>query len=139
FFGPMQYLVQRKSGRWSVRVSILVEPPKGGRLLELPDCELSHEQGASVSCTGAPSTARLEDDVCNTSGVFAAKPTTATVRALLSRWSREVEVYFNRDAESFGLPISYDFDFALDGDTVGRGEPENVNMVLPLWPTCGRT
>jgi hypothetical protein len=139
FFGPMQYLVERRAGKWKVSVDIQVEPPKNGQSLELPDCELAKEKGAAMQCSGAPYTAWLEDDVCNTSGVFVAKPTRPNVRALLTRWSREVEVYFNRDARAFGLPISYDFEFTLVGDAGGRSEPVRADMVLPLWSTCGRT
>jgi len=138
FFGPMQYVVTRRAGRWYVRVDVVVEPPSPNQMLELPDCELSREPGANVECSGAPYTAWLEDDVCNTSGVFRARATPANVRALLAEWSREAETYFNRDAEAFRLPVTYDFEFTVSG-AGDREAPMRADMALPLWPTCGRT
>src|SRR4051812_42052525 len=44
FFGPMRYAVSSRAGRWEVRVTIGVEPPRAASM-ELPDCELIRERG----------------------------------------------------------------------------------------------
>ena len=53
----------------------------------------------------------------------------------LDRWSRDVEAYWNRDAERYGLAVRYDFEFFLDG---GAAKPP-VDVHTSMWMTCGRT
>jgi hypothetical protein len=57
------------------------------------------------------------------------------MRALLDRWSRDAEVYYERDAAAFGLPVKYDFTFA-PADEI---DPGLVDFTVPLMTTCGRT
>lgn len=140
FFGPMRYHVRRVgaggSGRWSVKVTLAVDPPLGAVDLELPDCGLVREVGGDTRrCSGTPYSASPKTEACPGSGSFAIAATKANVRALLTRWSREAERYYTRDARAFGLPIDYDFDFVLADEA-----PElAVDLRVPLSPTCGRT
>nr|AYM54530.1 hypothetical protein [Racemicystis crocea] len=139
YFGPMHYRVQRtrdEAGRglWQVRVTIAVDPPRGGGALELPDCGLFGLVSGGV-CRGVPYASSPKTDACPGSGSFSAPNDAASVRALLGRWSREAEGYYNRDAVRFGLPIHYDFEF-VEASEAGWSE---VDMSVPLSPTCGRT
>ena len=140
FFGPMHYRVRRvgagPSGRWSVKVTLAVDPPVGAVDLELPDCGLVREaSGDPRRCSGTPYSASPKKEACPGSGSFAIEATPANVRALLARWSREAERYYTRDARAFGLPIDYDFELVLADEA-----PElAVDLRVPLSPTCGRT
>lgn len=140
FMGPMSYLVRRRGRGWEVEVRIAVEPPASARRMELPDCGLGAEPGAQgevLVCRGTPYSAAGSTEACPGSGEFAARWSPAAVAALLRRWSREAERYWNRDAEAFGLPVTYDFDFVLEEDA--RAEGLRVDLRVPLAPTCGRT
>lgn len=140
FMGPMSYLVRRRGRAWEVEVRIAVEPPAPARRMELPDCGLAAEPGARgeiLVCRGTPYSASGSTDACPGSGEFAARSSPAAVAALLRRWSREAERYWNRDAEAFGLPVTYDFDFVLERDA--RAQGLRVDLRVPLSPTCGRT
>jgi hypothetical protein len=137
FFGPMSYLVRRHSGKWEVAVRVAIEPPPPDATLELPDCELAGELGDLLTCEGTPYALSGTKDACPGSGSFRAKASPRAVRALLARWSREAEGFWNRDASALGLPVTYDFDFVLTDEAEAHGP--RVDMVVPLSPTCGRT
>ncbi|WP_437615876.1 hypothetical protein WMF20_19790 [Sorangium sp. So ce834] len=138
FFGPMSYLVRRRGGAWEVEARIAVDPPAGaGARLELPDCGLAGALGGAIACRGTPYARSGSTDACPGSGEFSTRATPAAIRALLARWSTEVEGYWNRDARAFGLPVRYDFDFVLGDDA--RGGALRVDLAVPLSPTCGRT
>ncbi len=144
FFGPMHYVVRRigagggahpaEGGRWEVRVVIGVELPKKAEVIELPDCELARSV-AGGTCRGIPYSSAPGTDACPASGSFSIPAVPANLRALLARWSREAEGYYNRDAAFFGLPIAYDFDFVV----AGEAPTPLADLVVPLSPTCGRT
>lgn len=159
FFGPMHYVVRRAetraereasagggeagAPRFRVEVTVGVDPPMSrekAELLELPDCALVQELGVG-SCRGVAYEDAAGRSACPTSGVFTTPATKAAVRALLARWSREAEALYNRDAELFGLPVRYDFTFAVIGETLSEGAPApaRYDITLPLAPTCGRT
>ena len=136
FFGPMHYRVAHHGARWSVKVTVAIEPPTGAVDLELPDCGLVLEVGGDEGrCSGTPYSASPKTDACPRSGSFAIDASPAHVRALLARWSREAARYYTRDARAFGLPIDYDFDFVL----APGGAPMGADLAVPLSPTCGRT
>jgi hypothetical protein len=137
FFGPMQYLVRRRRGAWEVEVRIAVEPPPLVGMFELPDCGLAPELGGALSCRGTPYARSGTTEACPASGAFSTPATPRAVQALLARWSREVERYWNRDAAAFALPIRYDLDFVLVDEA--RARSLRVDIELPLSPTCGRT
>ncbi|WP_437737660.1 hypothetical protein [Sorangium sp. So ce1335] len=138
FFGPMSYLVRRRGGAWEVEARIAVDPPAdAGARLELPDCGLHAALGGEMVCRGTPYARSGSTDACPGSGEFSARATPAAIRALLARWSAEVEGYWNRDARAFGLPVRYDFDFVLADEA--RGRSLRVDLSVPLSPTCGRT
>jgi len=142
FFGPMRYLVRRRGGAWEVEARIAIDPAASTRAreIELPDCGLATEPGARVemlACRGTPYARSGSTDACPGSGEFRARQSPEAIRALLARWSREAERYWNRDAAAFGLPITYDFDFVLPDEARARGL--RVDMQVPLFPTCGRT
>lgn len=137
FFGPMQYLVQRRAGRWRVEARIAVEPPRGAASLELPDCKLREALEGSVTCSGQAYAESDSTEACPASGSFSAPATPRNVTALLRRWSEDAEAYWNRDAQRFGVPVTYDFDFVRLDEARARGL--RVDMALPLAPTCGRT
>ncbi len=141
FFGPMRYVVRRfeaRDGRpaeWRVSVRVAIDMPRGGTL-DLPDCTLRGALEGPVTCSGTPSSASPSTDACPASGEFTARATPRNVRALLAQWSREAERYWTRDAATFHLPVSYDFEIAAadEARADGRGD-----ISLPLWSTCGRT
>lgn len=140
FFGPMHYVVQRIGARWAVRVTIAVEPPRA-EALELPDCELVRALGQG-SCRGVPYSSDPGTSACPASGSFSIPATPANTDALLARWSREAERYYNRDAAYFGLPIDYDFTFVRAGEApppAGASSVPLYDLTVPLSPTCGRT
>ena len=140
FFGPMSYLVRRRGRAWEVDVRIAVDPPVRAARLELPDCGLAEEPGGRaeiLACRGTPYARSGSLEACPGSGEFTARATPAAIGALLRRWSREAERYWNRDAAAFGLPITYDFDFVLADEAAARGL--RVDLRVPLSPTCGRT
>ena len=121
FEGPMSYRVgpDRASGgsQWLVRVNIAVAPTSAD-LLELPDCALASELDGAVVCNGTPYELAPGVEACPTTGRFEAPATRHNQRVLLQRWSRDVETYFNRDAEHYGLPVRYDFELFLADDGV---------------------
>lgn len=137
YYGPMQYLVRRLKERWEVEVRVAVEPPPESATLELPDCGMKAELGAELACSGTPYPLSGSLDACPGSGIFRARATALAVQALLRRWSSETERYWNRDAEAFGVPVRYDFDFVLIDEANARGL--RVDIEMPLSPTCGRT
>jgi hypothetical protein len=143
FLGPMRYVVRRIRGRWEVAATIVVDlPPEGGRM-ELPDCDLARElagddagiEALGAACSGVPYARASAPEACPASGSFSLPVTRRTLRALLERWSREAEAYYNRDAAAFGLPVRYDFTFAEAADK----DPARASLRLPLSLTCGRT
>jgi hypothetical protein len=140
FFGPMRYLVRRRGAAWEVEVRIAVEPAASARRMELPDCGLADQPGARgelLTCSGTPYAQSGSTEACPGSGSFSARFTPAAVRALLRRWSREAERYWNRDAAALGLRVTYDFDFVLANEARARGL--RVDLTVPLATTCGRT
>jgi hypothetical protein len=134
YFGPMGYLVRRVGDAWRVEVNVAVEPPPGDATLLLPDCALEGQLDGELACNEPDEPYAWESEVCPGGRVFGAKATRRSVRALLSRWSTEVERYFNRDARLFGLPVTYDFEFVLADESSSR-----VDITLPLAPSCART
>lgn len=134
FRGPVHYRVGAADGMWRVTVNIVVEAEEGGTL-GLADCELKDQLEGHVVCEGTPFEDDHGVDACPDSGRFEAPATRHNLRALLSRWSREAEAYWNRDAERFDLPVRYDFHFSLQGDA----PRDPVDLVMPLWKSCGRT
>jgi hypothetical protein len=142
YFGPMRYLVRRRRGSWEVEVRIAVDPPANAAVLELPDCGLAEDLGARgagdwIRCAGTPYALSGSTEACPGSGEFSAAATPRAVGALLARWSREAERYWNRDARAFALPVTYDFDFVIATEARDRGL--RIDMEVPLAPTCGRT
>jgi hypothetical protein len=137
FFGPMQYLVQRRRDGWRVEARIAVEPPASAASLELPDCVLRPQLEGPVACSGRAYSASGSTEACPRSGSFSAPATPRNVTALLQRWSIDAEAYWNRDARRYGIPVTYDFDFLRADEAAERGL--RVDMALPLSPTCGRT
>lgn len=133
FDGPVRYRVAARDGHFVVALSVLVEATEGGTL-ELSDCALRAELDGEVVCEGTPYEEAPGLDACPGSGRFEAPATRANLRALLARWSRDVEGYWNRDAAHYGLPVRYDFTFSLAEDVAGP-----IDLVLPLSPSCGRT
>lgn len=134
FHGPMSYVVARSGGRFHVSLTIAVEPPPVDATLELPDCALARVLAGPVVCRGTPYAQAPGTDACPSSGTFTAPATRQNIRALLGRWSTEVERYYNRDAARFRLPIDYDFDVVVAGERDGP-----IDLELPLSPSCGRT
>jgi hypothetical protein len=137
YFGPMHYLVRRRPRAWEVFVRVAVEPPPETATLELSDCGLKSELGADLTCSGTPYPLSGSLDACPGSGAFRARASERAVAALLRRWSTEVEGYWNRDAEAFGISVRYDFDFVTIAEANARGL--RVDIEMPLSPTCGRT
>lgn len=137
FLGPMHYLIRRRDGAWTVEVRIAVDPPDAAATLELPDCGLAAALGPGFRCSGTPYSRSGTTEACPGSGVFTAAATPRAVLALLGRWSREAERYWNRDARAFGIPVTYDFDFVLAA--AARATGQRVDLTVPLSPTCGRT
>ncbi|EYF01527.1 hypothetical protein [Chondromyces apiculatus] len=140
FMGPMSYLIRRRGRAWEVEARIAVTLPRDAARIELPDCGLAEEPGGRAEilvCRGTPYAQSGTTEACPGSGEFAARATPAAVDALLARWSREAEQYWNRDARAFGLPVTYDFAFVLADDARARGL--RVDLDVPLSPTCGRT
>lgn len=143
FIGPMSYLVRKVApsgeadggiGGYRVEATIALEPARGEEM-ELADCGLRGARG--LVCRGTPYAASRSTEACPGSGTFRAPATRENLRALLARWSREAERYFNRDAEDFGLPVRYDFDFVLEGEPEAAGR--RIDLRLGLALSCGRT
>ena len=134
FAAPFTYRVGAVDGEWRVMVTIVFDATEGGRL-ELPDCALKARLEGDVTCEGTAYQDAPGLDVCPDVGHFDAPATRHNLRALLARWSDEAEGYYNRDADADRLPIHYDFEFLLQGDPA----PEEVDLRLPLWRSCGRT
>ncbi len=156
FLGPMSYLVRRRGPAWEVEVRVAVEPPARAADLELPDCGLAVELGLASSpcgepgpdlrrcaaptgevlqCRGVPYASSGTVEACPATGCFSVTATPRATTALLARWSREAERYWNRDARAFALPVTYDFDFVLASEAAAL----RVDLAVPLSPTCGRT
>lgn len=137
YYGPMHYDLHHDDGHWTVAVRYAVEVPGNLTELELPDCELEEELEGPKVCEGTPYAMSGTLYACPESGTFRARATKRNVAALLDRWSRVAEEYYNRDALAFDLPITYDFSFtAIDPDQAADGP---VHLRVPLSPTCGRT
>jgi hypothetical protein len=137
YHGPMHYDVIREEGRWRVLVRIAVERPRAQAELELPDCALAPALEGPVRCEGIPYAQSGTLHACPDTGVFSAPATRRNVEALLARWSRDPERYYDRDASAWGLPVHYDFTFAEAGDERRLGGLPH--MTVPLDPSCGRT
>ncbi len=137
YYGPMGYAVLHADGSWRVEVRYAVEVPRDVMDMELPDCALAGELEGPVVCEGVPYSQSGTLYACPDSGVFRATTTPHNVRVLLARWSRDAERYYNRDAERFGLPITYDFTF--EPIDPGQAADGPVHLRLPLSTTCGRT
>jgi hypothetical protein len=148
FFGPMHYLIRRLDARprssfpsgtggWEVELTVAVDVPAPQAPLELADCKLEGKLEGAHTCRGTPYEQAPSTDACPASGQFSAKATPHNVRALLALWSREADAYFNRDAELFSLPVRYRFDFLPAEIALHSGA--RVDILLPLWPSCGRT
>lgn len=133
--GPMRYHVQRTDDGWIVRLRIAVRFPNRDTELELPDCSLRERFEGPVGCWGIPFEQATGVESCPDVGRFRAVATRHNVSALLAHWSTEAEGLWNRDAQRFGLPIRYDFDFI---EAPERGWID-ADATLPLEPTCGRT
>ncbi len=137
FFGPMHYAVRRTASRWEVRAVYALELPAEDGFLELADCGAKERYEGEMVCRGIPYAMSGKTEACPGSGEFRVPATRHNMEGLLARWSEEAEGYWNRDAERFGLPIHYDFEF-VPKDKVGGG-PEPFDLALPLSKTCGRT
>jgi hypothetical protein len=133
FDGPVRYRVGAFGGFWRVELAVLVSASEGG-VLELPDCALRGALEGAVVCEGTPYAEAPGLDACPGSGRFEAPATRHNLTALLRHWSREVEGYWNRDAERYDLPVRYDFSFFLAEEASAP-----VDLSLPLRATCGRT
>lgn len=159
YFGPMRYRIRGAAGtpsaraaqeegapptpspatrHWLVELNIaIVAPPAPDEPMELPDCELRPELEGPVRCEGTPYPDAPGVEACPDVGHFEALATRGNLRALLRRWSTEVEQSYNRDAAYFRLPVRYDFEFFLADDTAGVRQP--VDLRLPLRLSCART
>lgn len=137
YYGPMHYMVRRGPDHWEVQVRLSLVVPRGGGRLELPDCNLKEYLNQPMKCEGTPYSQSGSLDACPGSGVFETALSRESVRALLERWSREAEDYYNRDAKEFHLNVHYDFEFVTEEEARSRGL--RVDMRLPLSPSCGRT
>lgn len=138
YYGPMHYRIQRSASGWTVSVRLALVPPRASASeLELPDCNLKEWMNQSMQCSGIPYSRSGSIDACPASGQFKTALTPQSIKALLLRWSAEAERYFNRDAEQFHLNVRYDFDFVTEEEAKSKGL--QVDMTLPLSPTCGRT
>lgn len=137
YYGPMHYSILHHQGRWRVEVRYAVEMPAEVVEMELPDCALSGELQGPVVCEGIPFSQSGTLHACPDSGTFHAPSTPHNVHALLARWSTEAERYYNRDAEAFGLPVTYDFTFTAIA--AGQTADGPAHIRIPLSTTCGRT
>ncbi|APR76190.1 Hypothetical protein A7982_01537 [Minicystis rosea] len=143
FFGPMRYGVRRRAASWEVTVTIAVDLPAEGGMIELPDCALAEELAGpghdvatiGATCRGTPYAASGSLEACPGSGVFTVPATRRAMRALLARWSREAPGYWDRDAAAFGIPVRYRFAF-VDAEEIS---PHRADLRVPLSTTCGRT
>lgn len=139
FDGPMQYRIGaapwgETGSVWVVNVNVAVEPTDAD-VLELPDCALRQTLGDAVSCSGLPYEQDPGVDACPGSGTFRTSASREHQIELLRRWSRDVDAYYNRDAERYNLPVRYDFEFRLT-DEAPAGE---TDLRIALSSTCGRT
>jgi hypothetical protein len=140
YHGPMRYRVAATGGRrpvWLVRLNIALDAEQSDRPMELPDCALRSQLSGELRCEGTPYEQAPGLEACPDSGRFEAPASRANLRALLRRWSREAEAYFNRDAERYGLAVRYDFELFLADDPQASELPVDVRM--PLWSSCGRS
>jgi hypothetical protein len=125
-----------------VEVTVAVDLPPEGGVMELPDCVLGRAlagggdlAAAGARCEGTPYAASGSLEACPASGTFTVPATRRAMRALLDRWSREAPAYWDRDAAAFGLPVRYRFRFE-DAEEVAPGR---ADLRVPLSLTCGRT
>jgi hypothetical protein len=137
FFGPFRYRVRgdRAAEVWRVSLNVALDPSTLEGVLELPDCALKGELRGEVVCEGIPHEEDPGVKACPESGRFEAPVSRRNLEALVRRWSEEVEAYWNRDAERYGLAVRYDFEFFLATGTA----KEPVDIRTALWMTCGRT
>jgi len=136
YHGPMSYQVQRRSDGWHVNVAIAVQSPAFEGRMELADCQLVAQLEGDVECHGRPYSSSSSREVCPKVGRFSAPITRRNVQSLLAHWSVAVQEYYNRDARSFGLPISYDFEFYLIG---AKQSSAQASLVLPFKTDCARS
>jgi hypothetical protein len=122
---------------WRVMINIALVPSRLTGTVELPDCALRGRLIGELVCEGVPYERAPGVEACPESGRFEASAGWHNMRALMARWSREAERYYNRDARYFGLPVRYDFQFFLADDSAAVAEP--VDLRAPLWMSCGRT
>ena len=139
FEGPMKYRVGavpwgETGSVWLVSVNVVVEPTDDD-VLELPDCALQTRLGDAVSCSGVPYEEDPGVEACPGSGSFEVSASREHQIELLARWSRDVEAYYNRDAERYNLPVRYDFEFRL----IDEASSNETDLRIPLSSTCGRT
>jgi hypothetical protein len=125
-------------GIWLVQINVALDATASAEtVMELPDCELDSELQGAVHCEGVPYPDAPGRDACPDVGRFEARASRHNLRALLRRWSREAEQYYNRDARHFGLPLRYDFEFFLADD--GKAVRGPVDLRVPLALSCSRS
>ncbi len=141
YFGPMDYRVgaagNEQQSVWLVQLNIAFTPSRTQGIMELPDCSLRGQLRGDLRCEGIAFTEAPGLEACPDSGHFEAPATHHNLRVLLAHWSTQAENDYNRDAEHFGLPVRYDFNFFLADDSSMAGRP--IDLRLPLWLSCGRT
>ena len=137
FFGPFSYRVRgdAREKMWRVSLNVALSPSMLEGRLELPDCALRGSLEGEVTCEGVPYEEDLGLKACPESGTFEAKVSRHNLKAVAARWSRDVEEYWNRDAERYGLSVRYDFEFFLDEGAA----QDPVDVHTAMWMTCGRT
>jgi hypothetical protein len=142
FFGPMSYRVGHGPDGWRVALTIAVDLPPDGGVMELPDCGLPLELAGGgdlgaigAACSGTAYSASAALEPCPRTGTFSLPATRRTMRALLDRWSREAHRYYDRDAAALGLPVRYEITFLPADELGGR----LADLRVPLSLTCGRT
>jgi hypothetical protein len=129
-------VTEGQASKWFVRLNVAIEPPSSAEI-ELPDCRLGRDLDGPVVCQGQAYEQAAGRDACPGSGVFRAPATRRNLRALLARWSIDIEAYYNRDAERDGVPVRYDFHFFLIDDVEHARRP--VDLRLRLAASCART
>jgi hypothetical protein len=134
YYGPMHYVVRRHQSHYRVEVRFAVSPPSPSDTLKMPDCNLRPWLEGNVVCEGHPFVQSKTREACPDTGKFEAPATLHNVAALLSRWSVEAEEDYNRDAASFHIPVTYDFQFDFPQNT----SEQAVDMQLPLSTNCAR-
>lgn len=137
FFGPMSYRVRgdARAKVWRVSLNVALHPETLEGRVELPDCALADRLTGEVACRGIPHEQDPGVKACPDSGHFEAPNSRQNLQAIAERWSREVEAYWNQDAERYGLAVVYDFEFFLDAGPA----KQPVDIRTPMSMTCGRT